>query len=98
MIIFVSSCDGADYLFELFARGSWPQLELSKVEMGHAESASEGGGGGGGGSAREQQWRTRGELPLLAGGDRFCCDSAVLGTPVLRLHGQMSQVVPAIIT
>eukprot|EP00965_Chrysotila_dentata_P009224 300533-Pleurochrysis_carterae.AAC.1 len=62
MLIFVSSCDIVDFLFQLFARGEWPSLQAAKEAAGHApptaaaDSSGGGGAGGAGGACGGEGW------------------------------------------
>jgi ATP-dependent RNA helicase DDX31/DBP7 len=48
MIVFVSSCDGVDFLYELLAAaGRWPDLREAAIKAGHANEHDELNGGNG---------------------------------------------------
>ena len=128
MIVFVSSCDQVDFLYELLAvSGNWPDKDKAALATGHADSVR---------AAIHEFKRTQKEQPEedeeelalwgdvdsdlvgtkrkkpptaaeksgskassqsdasgggKAGGDGLSFDCSLLGTTVLRLHGQMSQ-------
>ena len=135
-LVFLSSCDGVDFTYELLRRArDWPSLHEAKVATGHAAASGvigrseagataihagfptedsgddEGAEDWGASEGEESEWKpkshgpqgsSRGAGGAPSEGDAeespkiklgLGCYSRLLGTTVLRLHGQLAQVV-----
>ena len=117
MIVFVSSCDEVDFLYELLAvSGEWPDKHKAALATGHAdevraaikdfkkngqgrehfqfdeaEDDEDDEGDGVAGFKRKRPGSGSGTKAARITGDGLSFECALLGTTVLRLHGQMSQ-------
>ena len=107
VLVFVSSCDGVDFLFKLLSQGAWPEIVAARAAAGSHASAEAVKQRAQIGVAMEKSyhddadfksklWRKpRASVSLGApSADVWAgvsCPSALLGTQVLRLHGNLEQ-------
>ena len=97
MIVFVSSCDGVDFLYELLAAsGGWPDVHEAAIAAGHAAPTDEATGGAGRPAAEDEEsdleegYESDGDGGFVSTGakrKRAAADEAAKGPPATRRGG-----------
>ena len=91
LVVFFSSCDGVDFHFDLLGGGSerggsWPKLHEAKITAGHAPANEDDREAAAAAAAAAEV-----EAMTAAPPSEAVVDSALLGSKLLRLHGNMDK-------
>ena len=91
LVVFFSSCDGVDFHFDLLGGGSegggsWPKLHEAKITAGHAPANEDDREAAAAAAAAAEV-----EAMTAAPPSEAVVDSVLLGSKLLRLHGNMDK-------